>query len=202
MSCRTKSEWQQEVLRWQRAGHGLHDIARKMDAPIPQVANTLFTLRDAPDTETRPTASPPAPRAVYREVRQPVTQPVMQPAEEPGDRQQSAPPRQPEDQGADASRAPVPPSDLKMSAVKSHVEQDLESLKRVEEAAWRQFEVSCRPRATVSTRKLSSHGDEETAVHDTVSQRETTGDARYLNIMLKCIAQRQKLWDSIGLLEG
>lgn len=189
MSCRSKSEWRQEVARLREAGYGRKEIARAMQAPVEQVANTLHTLRGAESTAgaapgrvrdervspqadtTRPAPAPQG--AVYREVQQPA-----------------------------ADSGPPPESEMKISVVKSAAEQDLETLKRVEEAAWRQFEVSCQPRASVSKRKYSSYGDEETGVHDTVSQRETMGDARYLNIILKCVAQRDKVRNMIGLLSG
>lgn len=169
MSCRSREEWRQEVARLRRAGLEVTEIARRLKVPQAVVGNTLHTARVGVRSGT----------AAGRVGRNTLP--------DAGSVRSGS--------GANADHA----KDVSLKKrhfaqtvkdMKTDVERDLAGLQRIEDAAWEQFAVSCRPRESV-TKQDSEDADNQAS--NQTRRRESVGDVRFLNCALRCISQRQKL---------
>ena len=83
-----------------------------------------------------------------------------------------------------------------MEELRGDIETDLAGLRRIEDACWDQYAVSCQPHGSV-TRRVAGPDDEGVITHH---RSESVGDVRFLNCAMRCISLRQKLRHSLSIL--
>ena len=73
---------------------------------------------------------------------------------------------------------------------------EMAGLRRIENACWDQYTVSCQPLGSV-TRRVAGPDDEGVLI---TRRTEQTGDVRFLNCAMRCISLRQKLRNTLSIL--